>query len=67
VRLRLQSHLGAHLERTTRRVGRERVEDRTLFITFRSLRVPTSAEGFDRLNRVRLARDGRFVVDALEG
>jgi predicted kinase len=62
----LESHLADWLERNALRSGRERVPDRALCITFRRLRAPTLAEGFDRLNRVRLAPDGRFIVDDLE-
>ena len=47
--------------------GRERVPDKALFITFRKLREPTMTEGFDRLYRVRLAPEGRFIVDEFTG
>jgi hypothetical protein len=42
------------------------VPDKAIFITYRRLRAPALAEGFDRLSRVRLTPDGRFIVDALE-
>jgi predicted kinase len=63
----LESRLRDCRERNARRTGRERVPDKAIFITYRRLRTPTLNEGFDRLNRVRLASDGRFIVDALEG
>jgi predicted kinase len=63
----LESRLRDCLERNARRSGRERVPDKALFITFSRLRAPTLTEGFDRLNRVRLAPEGRFMVDALDG
>jgi hypothetical protein len=46
--------------------GRERVPDRALSITFRRLRIPTLAGGFDRLIWIRLPAKGRFIVDPLE-
>jgi hypothetical protein len=61
-----ESHLGDCLERNARRTGQERVPDRVLFTTFRRLRAPTLTEGFDRLNRVRLAPEGRFILDDLQ-
>jgi hypothetical protein len=42
------------------------VPDRALFVTFRRLQTPTLTEGFDRLNRVRLAPYARFIVEGLE-
>jgi predicted kinase len=61
----LESRLGDCLERNARRTGRERVPDKAILITYRRLRAPTLGEGFDRLNRVRLAPDGRFIVEGL--
>jgi hypothetical protein len=62
-----ESHLRSYLERNARRSGRERVPDRALCITLHILRAPTLTEGFDRVDRVRLAPDGMFVVEGLEG
>jgi hypothetical protein len=42
------------------------VPDRALRITFRLLRMPTLTEGFDRLNRVRMAPEGRFIINDLQ-
>jgi predicted kinase len=63
----LESRLRDCLERNARHTGRERVPDRAILITLRRLQAPTVAEGFDRLSRVRLAPDGGFTIDALEG
>jgi predicted kinase len=50
------------LLRNRGRVGKERVPDVVLSITLRKFQLPTYAEGFDRLWRVRLAA-GSFEVD----
>jgi predicted kinase len=58
-----ESRMEDCLERNRRRIGRERVPDRALYITSKRLRPPTLAEGFDRLYRVALRPEGGFRIE----
>ena len=51
-------------ERNAARQGRARVPDVGFFATLKQLTLPTKAEGFDRLYRVRLV-DGQFEVSPM--
>ncbi|MFL5352160.1 AAA family ATPase [Archangium sp.] len=62
-----ESDLEACLARNAARVGRARVEDKALHITWRKLRWPSYAEGFDALFHVRLDPEGGFHVSEWEG
>jgi predicted kinase len=51
------------LRRNRARQGRERIPDVAIFTTRKRLELPTAAEGFDRLYRVRLVEpEQRFEV-----
>jgi predicted kinase len=52
------------LARNRQREGKERVPDVAIFATRKRLQPPTTAEGFDELNSVRVAPDGGFTVQA---
>lgn len=52
--------------RNDARTGKERVPRGAVFGTHKKLQVPTSAEGFDRLYRVRLVDPGGFEIEAVE-
>ncbi|WP_257448711.1 ATP-binding protein [Archangium lipolyticum] len=57
-----ESDLKACLERNAGRVGRSRVPEKALHITWRKLKWPSYTEGFDALFHVRLAPEGGFHV-----
>ncbi len=57
-----ESDLETCLARNAGRVGRARVEDKAIHITYRKLRWPSSAEGFDALFHVRVRPEGGFDV-----
>ncbi|AKJ07002.1 putative kinase [Archangium gephyra] len=57
-----ESDLETCLARNAGRVGRARVEDKAIHITYRKLRWPSSAEGFDVLFHVRAHPEGGFDV-----
>lgn len=58
------SSLGAALERNAARVGAARIPDAGLRNAYARLELPTRAEGFDELHRVRLDDRGGFAVEA---
>lgn len=62
-----ESELEACLARNAARVGRARVTDKAIHITWRKLRRPSYAEGFDALFHVRLGPEGGFHVSEWEG
>jgi predicted kinase len=57
-----ESDLEVCLARNAGRVGRARVPDKALHITWRKLRWPSYAEGFDALFHVRVDPEGGFHV-----
>ncbi|MFY0528977.1 AAA family ATPase [Archangium gephyra] len=56
------SDLETCLARNAGRVGRARVPDKAIHITYRKLRWPSSAEGFDALFHVQAGPEGGFDV-----
>lgn len=62
-----ESDLEACLARNASRVGRARVPEKAIHITWRKLRWPSYAEGFDALFHVRLDSEGGFHVNEWEG
>lgn len=62
-----ESDVEACLARNAARVGRARVPEKALHITWRRLRWPSYAEGFDVLFHVRLDPRGGFHVREWEG
>jgi hypothetical protein len=48
--------------RNSRREGRARVPNVGIFTTAKRLQVPTLSEGFDRLYRARMQKDGTFEI-----
>jgi hypothetical protein len=52
--------------RNASRQGRERVPNVAIFTAAKRLQPPTVAEGFDRLFRVRMSKDGDFAVERVE-
>lgn len=62
-----ESDVEACLARNASRVGRARVTDKAIHITWRKLRWPSYAEGFDALFHVRLGPEGGFHVSEWEG
>lgn len=57
-----ESTLDESLARNRARQGKARVPDVALFVTARKLTPPSSAEGFDRIYRVRIVGENEFDV-----
>ncbi len=57
-----ESHLADCLERNRQRQGKARVPDIALYATRKRLCLPSPAEGFDRLQYVRLLGEGKFEI-----
>ncbi len=53
------------LERNASRGGRQRVPDVAIYVAAKRLEVPTYAEGFDNLYRVRLVGQSDYEITAL--
>lgn len=54
------------LERNRQRQGKARVPDVAIYVTAKKLVIPTYAEGFDQLYRVRPGNDNIFSVQPLQ-
>jgi predicted kinase len=57
-----QSDLSEAIERNAARTGRERIPEAGLRDALRRLQPPSLAEGFDELYIVKIAENGKFVV-----
>jgi len=65
VALWFDSGPGEAIERNAARLGRQRIPVHSIVGTHRRLEVPTVAEGFHDVFRVRIGPDGGFVVDQM--